>query len=39
MQPAVAMGSEQLELFECATLCLQMRMRHPYDFAKSIPDV
>jgi hypothetical protein len=33
------MGSEQLVLFECATLCLQMRMRHPYDFANSIPDV
>jgi len=39
VQPPVAMGSEQLVLFECATLCLQMRMRHPYDLANSIPDL
>jgi hypothetical protein len=39
MQLPVAIGGEQLELFACATLCLQMRMRHPYDFVNSIPDV
>ena len=38
-QPPMAMVGEQLELFECATLCPQMRMRHPYDFANSVPDV
>ena len=29
VQPPVAMGGEQLELFACATLCPQMQMRHP----------